>query len=51
MPSFLNLKLFNPALVYSFEPESSPEALLYGEGLNHALYKMEQYEDMQAAYI
>ncbi|MBL7480583.1 Fic family protein [Legionella bononiensis] len=51
MPSFLNLKLFNPALVYSFEPESSPEALIYGEGLNEALYKMEQYEDMQAAYI
>lgn len=50
MPKLSHLKFFNPALIYSFEPESSPKALLYGEDMNEALYKLGQSKDMLIAY-
>ncbi|KTD31068.1 Fic/DOC family protein [Legionella moravica] len=51
MPSLLNLKIFNPALIYSFEPESSPTALMYGETMSEAPFKIGQHEDMYHAYL
>lgn len=50
MRVYSDLKIFNPALVYSFEPESSPKALLYDEDLNESIFKISQHNDMLEAY-
>jgi hypothetical protein len=51
MPLISDLQLFNPALVYTFEPESSPKALIYGENMNETPFKFGQFDDMTEAYL
>ncbi|KTD62290.1 Fic family protein [Legionella shakespearei] len=51
MRLFSDLKLFNPALAYTFEPESSPKALMSGEDMNETPFKFGQFDDMIEAYL
>ncbi|CEK11170.1 Fic family protein [Legionella hackeliae] len=52
MPSISNLTEFNHALIYAFEPESSPARLSGSETFKDALFpEAEQHEDMLRAYL